>query len=572
MRFPRSIFFAFLLALFLSTPAGLFGAGDAQPTVDIEVIAHLRFSIKNTCWKNTDSGFVRALTFDDKKVWLTVDGFTAGSDEWSDYGNGQYRTPGALYTLAADGKTLFERSIAGNSTRIWARAADPVVTPKPANPAPLPATEPKPVPPPANGESESASDAKAEGSTEPEKTPAVLNTSESFVTQSNKDRIASTGEFAGTVWKFNAGGGNEGITEFRTDGTMRHFDGKKEYPGTWQQIDEQTVRGVNNDTWKLINNGICLRQVFMGGSRVWNFAGASRQLKKTPVSTVLSHADESRRKPGSRSLFGEKATKEETAPEPEKTPDFESPQKTKKLRAFAWTSADVSNRFETLELNVSSKIKSAGTLEVDFCYGDGFSGLEMESAALVVDGKIVSEDKHPGNCGFPFSSRDTRYVLTVPKNAVGAGKLSLFLRILSSGNCDTSGNIVLGGEAARTINEKIRGGLLGESVRKKTFWQSPENGLYYVFSADGAAWATIADRAGERWMKGSWRIVGNNPARLEADFSKSRISVRGRSSAGGETGPRVDFPKKTRVRFVISKDGKTLERDDGEIFTGKDSV
>jgi hypothetical protein len=74
--------------------------------------------------------------------------------------------------------------------------------------------------------------------------------------------------FYDTVWSFRARNGNIGAQEFRQDGTVRHYDGHKEYPNHWSVSSDPKSREIfiGNEKWELSANGETLLQM---GHRLW---------------------------------------------------------------------------------------------------------------------------------------------------------------------------------------------------------------------------------------------------------------------------------------------------------------
>jgi hypothetical protein len=62
--------------------------------------------------------------------------------------------------------------------------------------------------------------------------------------------------FYGTIWSYRAWNGNTGITEFRKDGTLRHYDGYTEYSMRWDNGHEFTLSAD-------------AKTILQGGARVW---------------------------------------------------------------------------------------------------------------------------------------------------------------------------------------------------------------------------------------------------------------------------------------------------------------
>lgn len=110
-----------------------------------------------------------------------------------------------------------------------------------------------------------------------------------------------------------------------------------------------------------------------------------------------------------------------------------------KLRgpAAKWNPTQIKDEFSIVEFDISPHIKKRGSYDIEFSYTSGLHGLDIKSAALIADDKIVSQDKHVGFAG--YKTIDATYNLKL--ETVVAKQYILRALIKGSAGTNSSGNI-----------------------------------------------------------------------------------------------------------------------------------
>jgi len=78
----------------------------------------------------------------------------------------------------------------------------------------------------------------------------------------------------------------------------------------------------------------------------------------------------------------------------------------------AWTQAQISTSYQTLEWNITSSITNSGEMDLTFCWKTGANGLDIAWAALIENGVEIDRDTHAGFTG--VSPVKPLYVLKLP--------------------------------------------------------------------------------------------------------------------------------------------------------------
>lgn len=106
----------------------------------------------------------------------------------------------------------------------------------------------------------------------------------------------------------------------------------------------------------------------------------------------------------------------------------------------SWKSGETTETFTPRTWDISSQVKDAGTYEVTFQYTGGTHRLDIEWAALLVNGKVASRDAHEGITG--ANTKNNIYKLKLDAPVAGA-KYELTASIRSDGGKDSNGDITI---------------------------------------------------------------------------------------------------------------------------------
>jgi hexosaminidase len=106
----------------------------------------------------------------------------------------------------------------------------------------------------------------------------------------------------------------------------------------------------------------------------------------------------------------------------------------------AWKSGETSEAFSAKTWDITPGMKGPGHYEITFDYTGGRHRLDIEWAALLVDGKEAGRDAHPGRTG--GSAHDNTY--RIPVDALPAGaRCELRASVRSDGGSDSNGQVLL---------------------------------------------------------------------------------------------------------------------------------
>ena len=103
-----------------------------------------------------------------------------------------------------------------------------------------------------------------------------------------------------------------------------------------------------------------------------------------------------------------------------------------------WRSGQTSETFQSMEWDVTSAIKEAGTYDVTFQYTDGAHRLDIQSVGLLIDDKVIAKDEHLGITG--GMTKDNTYTLNVRQYKKSAC-YTLRAVLRSDGGTDSNGNV-----------------------------------------------------------------------------------------------------------------------------------
>lgn len=104
----------------------------------------------------------------------------------------------------------------------------------------------------------------------------------------------------------------------------------------------------------------------------------------------------------------------------------------------AWSPAQMSTSYSTLEWDITPNITAFGEISVSFCYKSGANGLDIAWAALAENGVELDRDTHPGWTG--VTPAKPVYVLRLPAYRPGAA-YTLRASVASRGGTDSTGVI-----------------------------------------------------------------------------------------------------------------------------------
>lgn len=110
------------------------------------------------------------------------------------------------------------------------------------------------------------------------------------------------------------------------------------------------------------------------------------------------------------------------------------------MTAAVWKSGETTQTFTPRTWDVSPAITSPGTYEVTFKYTAGAHRLDMQWAAVLVNGKVANRDSHEGFTG--VQTKENVYRIKVDDIPAGA-KCELTASIRSDGGTDSNGEIYI---------------------------------------------------------------------------------------------------------------------------------
>ncbi len=105
-----------------------------------------------------------------------------------------------------------------------------------------------------------------------------------------------------------------------------------------------------------------------------------------------------------------------------------------------WTPDKVSTEFQTLTVDATDEIRSAGTWKLEFRYKKGKHRLVMRSAALLENGRQIARDEHDGHAG----GSHQRNIYSLPmKTYKPDATYKIVAEVRSDGGSDSYGNLIL---------------------------------------------------------------------------------------------------------------------------------
>lgn len=106
-----------------------------------------------------------------------------------------------------------------------------------------------------------------------------------------------------------------------------------------------------------------------------------------------------------------------------------------------WQSGKVSaGTFKPLDMDATGKIDGNGTYEVTFMYTHGIERLDIEKVEIVVNGKVVADDKHPGTTG--GRHKDNTYRLKITNFETGAN-YTVRANVMGDTGSDSNGVVLI---------------------------------------------------------------------------------------------------------------------------------
>ena len=111
----------------------------------------------------------------------------------------------------------------------------------------------------------------------------------------------------------------------------------------------------------------------------------------------------------------------------------------------SWAPEQMSEEGAELRVDITKYVTAAGELSVQWHYTRGAHGVHISRTELLVNGKRVAEDEHPGWSG--AGSHDNTYTLTLEQFIPGA-KYEILGWLESSGGTDSRGDIWLNTHAS----------------------------------------------------------------------------------------------------------------------------
>ncbi|AQT69556.1 Beta-hexosaminidase [Anaerohalosphaera lusitana] len=105
-----------------------------------------------------------------------------------------------------------------------------------------------------------------------------------------------------------------------------------------------------------------------------------------------------------------------------------------------WTPEQMSQDWKTLQWDVSGVIDGTGTYSIVFQYTGGAHRLDLNWVSLLVDGKEIARDEHPGQTG--GSNKDNIYTVTID-DYEPAAEYTIKAEVRSDGGTDSTGDITI---------------------------------------------------------------------------------------------------------------------------------
>jgi hexosaminidase len=111
-----------------------------------------------------------------------------------------------------------------------------------------------------------------------------------------------------------------------------------------------------------------------------------------------------------------------------------------KLKVGGWKPAQITTNATILEWDISNQLEDASKAGITLAYQEGAHGLRIDWVALIIDGKEVARDSHPGFTG--ASSRKPGYLLEIPPGTAGNPRL-VRAQVAGDGGTDSWGEVHL---------------------------------------------------------------------------------------------------------------------------------
>ena len=106
-----------------------------------------------------------------------------------------------------------------------------------------------------------------------------------------------------------------------------------------------------------------------------------------------------------------------------------------------WKSGKVSaGTYKPVKFDATGKINKTGTYEFTFMYTHGTQRLDIETVKVVVNGKVVAEDKHHGTTG--GQHKNNTYRLKIDSFETGAN-YTLQANVMGDTGSDSNGLVFL---------------------------------------------------------------------------------------------------------------------------------
>jgi len=116
------------------------------------------------------------------------------------------------------------------------------------------------------------------------------------------------------------------------------------------------------------------------------------------------------------------------------------PVKSKGLQIGRWNAQKITTDYKTYTLPVDKYLNGTGTYQVIFEYTSGSSKLDIQSAELLIDEKVVSKDEHQGYAG--HANKNNVYSLKLKQHAFGT-KHEIRFTAKSDGGKNSNGTIYM---------------------------------------------------------------------------------------------------------------------------------
>ncbi|MCI0499415.1 MAG: beta-N-acetylhexosaminidase [Planctomycetales bacterium] len=105
-----------------------------------------------------------------------------------------------------------------------------------------------------------------------------------------------------------------------------------------------------------------------------------------------------------------------------------------------WKSGQTSEKYQPMEWDLTPHLDGSGMYKIRFSYTGGTHRLDIQSAEILEDGKVIAQDTHPGITG--GQTKDNTYTLEVPVFRQTAAYV-LRATVRSDGGTDSNGNVYI---------------------------------------------------------------------------------------------------------------------------------